>query len=62
MVPKIPKSCSSDGNVCFKNSCSSIDCMGNVHVCLRHRNPVGFHVPRSRGLILVPVFSKHRRR
>ena len=34
----VSKMCRWDGNVCFKDSCDSIDGMGNVHVCLRHRN------------------------
>jgi hypothetical protein len=59
MVTKI---CVWDGGVCSGVSCSSLDLLGDVQVCSRHRNRSGFHVSRIRGFSVVPVFSKHRSR
>lgn len=56
MVSKI---CRYDGGVCSDVSCSSLDSMGNVHVCFRHRNRDGFHLSRIQVLPVVSVFNKH---
>ena len=56
MVTKI---CPWTGGVCLKVSCDSIDSMGDVQVCSRHRNPNGFHILRIRVSPVVSVFNKH---
>jgi hypothetical protein len=56
MVTKI---CPWDGGVCSNVSCDSLDSMGSVRVCSRHRNRNGFHVSRIQVSPVVSIFNKH---
>ena len=38
---KVPIRCHWDGRPCFNDTCSSLDGLGTVHLCSRHRNPCG---------------------
>lgn len=45
---------------CYHDSCSLIDLMGNVSVCLLFRGGDMF-TARKVGVVLRPLFSKHRK-
>ena len=60
---ELDKLCRFDGDRCYFASCDSLDALGNVVLCNRHRHRNGFFVRKLSKLDRCSVvFNKHKER